>query len=145
MKPWLWLRIAAVATLLYCGGHMLGAPWTPITGAQEMAVIEAMRSVRFDVMGNSRTYWDFYVGFGAVISGYLAVQAVVLWQLGTLAKNDPAPIRPIIAAFFVAFVVNAMLVWMYFFVVPLILAAAIAVCLGVAYVLARPHRSTQLG
>ena len=75
----------------------------------------------------------------------IAVQAVVLWQLGTLAKNDPAPIRPIIAAFFVVFVVNAMLVWMYFFVVPLILAAAIAVCLGVAYVLARPHRSTQLG
>jgi hypothetical protein len=86
MKPWLWLRIAAVATLLYCGGHTLGAPWTPVTGAQEMAVIEAMRSVRFDVMGNSRTYWDFYVGFGAVISGYLAVQAVVLWQLGTLAR-----------------------------------------------------------
>jgi len=145
MKSWILLRFAAVATLLYCGGHTVGAPWIPVTGPQETAVIEAMRSVRFDVMGNSRTYWDFYVGFGAIISGYLAVQAVVLWQLGTLAKNDPAPIRPIIAAFFVAFVVNAILVWMYFFVVPLIIAVAIAACLGLAYVMARPHRPAQLG
>jgi sugar phosphate permease len=76
------------------------------------------------------------------LSGRAGGRALATWHAG---ENDPAPIRPIIAAFFVAFVVNAMLVWMYFFVVPPILAAAIAVCLGVAYVLARPHRSTQLG
>ena len=141
MKPWILLRIAAAATLLYCVGHTMGMPWTPATGPQEAAVIEAMKSVRFDVMRSARTYWDFYVGFGAVISGYLAAQAVVLWQLGTLAKNDAARIRPIVAAFFLAFLVNAILVWAFFFVVPLILAIAVTVCLGLAYALARPTRS----
>ena len=139
-QPWILLRIAAALTLLYCVGHTMGAPWTPVIGAREAAVIDAMKSVRFDVMGSSRTYWDFYVGFGAAISGYLAVQAVVLWQLGTLARTDAAHTRPIIAAFFVAFVGNAILVWAFFFAVPLILAIAIAACLGLAFVRAR--RST---
>ena len=143
MKPWILLRIAAVATLLYCLGHTMGAPWTPSTGPQEAAVVEAMKSVRFDVMGSSRTYWDFYVGFGAVISAYLAVQAVTLWQLGTLAKDNLNAVRPMVAAFLLAFVVNAILVWVFFFVVPLILAIAIVVCLGLAYFSARPTRSPQ--
>jgi hypothetical protein len=38
-----------------------------------------MKSHHFDAMGFSRTYWDFYYGFGLVISGYLLVQAVMLW------------------------------------------------------------------
>ena len=137
-QPWILLRVAAVVTLLYCVGHTMGAPWTPAIGAREAAVIDAMKSVRFDVMGSSRSYWDFYVGFGAVISGYLALQAVVLWQLGALARIDAARVRPIIAVFFVAFAVNAILVWVYFFAVPLILAIVIAACLGLAFVRARP-------
>jgi hypothetical protein len=61
------------------------------------------------------------------------------------SRHDPAPLRPTIAAFFVAFVVNAMLVRINFFVVPPIMAAAIAVSLGLAHVSARPHRPPQLG
>jgi hypothetical protein len=141
MKPWILLRIAAVATLLYCAGHTIGMPWTPATGAQEAAVIDAMKSVRFDVMGSSRTYWDFYFGFGLAISGYLAVQAVVLWQLGALARDDADRIRPMIAAFGLAFLVNTIIVWAFFFVVPLILAIVITVCLALAYVFAPPGRA----
>jgi hypothetical protein len=73
-----------------------------------------------------------FFGFGAVISGYLAVQAVVLWQLAGLAKSDWVRVRPIVAVFLVSFVVNAILVWMFFFVVPMVLAIAIALCLGLA-------------
>ena len=116
-------------------------PWTPATGPEETAVIDAMKSVRFDVMGNSRTYWDFYFGFGVAISGYLAVQAVVLWQLGTLATYDADRIRPMIAAFGLGFLVNAIIVWAFFFVVPLILAIVITVCLALAYASARPSAS----
>jgi hypothetical protein len=139
-QPSILLRTAAVLTLLYGVGHTIGAPWTPATGPREAAVIEAMKSVRFDAMGSSRSYWDFYVGFGAVISGYLAVQALVLWQLGTLARTEAARISPIIATFFAGFVVNAVLVWSFFFAPPLILAVAIAACLGLAFVRARPSR-----
>ena len=84
-------------------------------------------------MGNTRTYWDFYYGFGVIIIGYLAVQSVVLWQLAELARVNPSQVRPIIAAFFVAFAVNAVLAWTYFFALPAILAGAIAVCLAFAF------------
>jgi hypothetical protein len=57
----------------------------------------------------------------------LAVQAVVLWQLAGLAKSDWVRVRPIVAVLFISFVVNAILVWTFFFIVPL--ATAVTLCL----------------
>ena len=138
MKPTLPLRIAAVLTLLYWAGHTLGMPWTPSRGPQEIAVLEAMKSSRFDVMGSASTYWNFYFGFGVAISGYLALQAVVLWQLAVLARRSASELRPIIAAFFLSFAVNALVVWKFFFAVPLVLAIVIAICLALAFISAKP-------
>ena len=111
-------------------------PWTPGEGPAELAVIEAMKSNRFAAMGSARTYWDFYFGFGVIISGLQLVQAVVLWQLGALAKTDAARLRPIIASFFAAFVANAVIGRMYFFVLPVLMASVIAICLALAFIMA---------
>jgi len=140
MRTSLWLRIAAVITLLYFAAHTMGMPWTPAAGPQETIVLDAMKSTRFDALGASRTYWDFYLGFGLVISGYLALQTVVLWQLASLANRDAGQLRPIIAAFFVSFALNAFLAWKYFFAIPVIMAMAIASCLALAFVSARSSR-----
>jgi hypothetical protein len=137
------LRVAAVITFLYFAGHTSGVPWTPSVGPQETALLQSMKSVRFDAMGFSRTYWDFYIGFGLAISGFLLLQAVVLWQLASRAKADPMAIRPIIASFFVSFVVNAILVWMFFFTAPLVLAIAIAIFLGLAFYAAGRSANTS--
>lgn len=133
MKPWIMLRVASVITFFYFAGHTLGMPWTPAVGPQEVILLESMKSHHFDAMGSSRTYWDFYYGFGLVISGYLLVQAAVLWQLASRAKADPVGVRSIIASFFVSFLVNAILVWKFFFTVPLVMAIAIVICLGGAF------------
>jgi hypothetical protein len=132
MKPSTFLRIAAVLTLLYFAGHTAGIPWTPAVGPGEVPVLDAMKAHSFDVLGSKRTYWDLYYGFGLLISLYLLVQAVVLWQLGSLAKREPARVRAMVASFFVAFIVNAFLSWRYFFVIPLITAICISVCLALA-------------
>jgi len=134
MKPSILLRIASIITLLYFAGHTAGMPWTPAAGPGELPVIEAMKTHRFETEGFARTYWDFYFGFGLIISAFLLVQAVVLWQL---------QIRPIVASFLVAFVVNAILAWMFFFAVPAVMAAAIAICLGLAVHAAGKNASTQ--
>ncbi len=136
MKTSTFLRIASVITFLYFAGHTSGVPWTPGEGPAEMAVIEAMKANRFEVIGSSRTYWDFYFGFGLIISVLQLVQGVVLWQLGSLAKTEAARLRPIIAAFFLAFVGNAILSGMYFFVIPVVMATVIAICLTLAFVMA---------
>jgi hypothetical protein len=133
MNPTRFLRIAAVLSLLYCLGHASGAPWTPDTGPAGVATVAAMKSDPFDALGSQRTYWDFYVGFGWIISAYLLLQAVVLWQLGALAKTG-APVRPIIAAMLVFCLVNAALAWRYFFILPIVFTIAIATCVVLALV-----------
>ena len=145
MKASLLLRIAAVLTFLYFAGHTSGIPWTPAVGPKEIPVLEAMKSHSFDVAGFKRTYWDFYFGFGVILSGFLLMQAVVLWQLGSLAKTDALRVRPIVASFFVAFVVNAVLAWKYFFAVPVVVTVAISVCLALAFVMAGRSKAAQPG
>jgi hypothetical protein len=98
-----------------------------------VAVLDAMKAIRFEAMGANRTYWDFYFGFGVAIPVYLLVQAVVLWQLAGIERRMPGSTRLIIAAFCISFVVNAIVVWKYFFAVPLVMAVAIAICLAVAF------------
>jgi hypothetical protein len=145
MKAPLLLRIAAVITFLYFAGHTSGIPWTPAAGPGELPVLEAMKSHSFDVEGFKRTYWDFYFGFGVTISAFLLVQAVVLWQLSSLAKIDASQVRPIVASFFVAFLVNAFFAWKYFFAVPVITTLAISVCLALAFVTAGRTKAAQQG
>jgi len=137
MTTSLWLRIAALVTLLQCAGHTMGMPWTPETGSQGTAVIEAMKSLRFDALGSERTYWDFYLGFGLVISVYLAGQGVVLWLMAGLAKRDCARLRPIIAVFFVSYALSAVVLWRFFFSVPFFMAIAESLSLALAFALAR--------
>ena len=137
MKAWLFVRAASSITLLYCAGHMAGMPWTPVTRPQETALLEIMKSDRFEVMGNLRTYWDFYIGFGIIIGGFLALQAVILWQMASLARANPKQAHPILAVFLVSFLANAAIAWKYFFPIPVILATATSLCLGVALMLLR--------
>jgi hypothetical protein len=124
----------------------MGFPWTPVNGPQEASLLGAMKSDRFEVMGSMRTYWDFYVGFGLAITGFLALQAVVLWQLALLAKRELTEVRPFIVVFFVSFLMNAILTWKYFFFPPFAMAVAICACLAVAFHLTRPQvtASTKL-
>lgn len=99
MKPSILLRIASIITLLYFAGHTAGMPWTPAVGPGELPIIEAMKTHAFEAGGVTRTYWDFYFGFGVCISAFLLLQAVVLWQLGSLAKRDAVQARPFVASF----------------------------------------------
>jgi hypothetical protein len=130
------LRIAAAITFLFFVAHTAGTPWTPAAGPLDAPVLDAMKAHRFDALGASRTYWDFYYGFGWIIAGYLLLQAVVLWQMGGLARANPSALRPVIASFLVSFAVNAFLAWKFFFAVPVAMTVTIAACLAMAFVLA---------
>ena len=137
MKTSTLLKISAVLMFLYFAGHTAGAPWTPGETSADTAVVDAMKSDHFPVIGVSRSYWDFYFGFGLIISVMQLFQAIVLWQLGTLAKTDAARLRPIIAVFCASLVINALLSWMYFFAIPVVTALLIAICLAIAFLSAR--------
>ena len=134
MSPTTFLRIAAIITLLYFAGHTSGYPWTPAVGSGEMPVIEAMKTHSFDVIGTMRTYWDFYVGFGLINGLLMLMLAIMLWQLGAIAKTDAVRVRPIVATLLIGFIVNLVLAIQYFFVIPIVMSAAIVICLAGAFV-----------
>ncbi|HLW88558.1 MAG TPA: hypothetical protein VKR57_08695 [Terriglobales bacterium] len=73
-------RIAAVLLLLLDAGHTSGYPWSDPAWAVDLG---PMRSTHFNILGFSRTYWDFYVGFGLTVSVLLLLAVVLAWQLST--------------------------------------------------------------
>ncbi len=93
MRTTLLLRVASVTSLLFAAGHTVGGTqeWSPMG---ETDVLQAMRTHRFDVMGLSRTYLDFYRGFGYTLTVTLLLQAVLLWQLASLARTEPRRVSP---------------------------------------------------
>jgi hypothetical protein len=135
MKPHVPLRIASVIAALLFAGHTIGMPWTPVKSARGMALVEEMKAYRFDVMGFTRGYWDFYIGFGLSISACLLAVSLLIWQLGGLTRQAaPSLARPMIAVMLLLFVALSVLNTMYFFTAPLVLTVPAALCLAWAWV-----------
>jgi hypothetical protein len=132
MTTTLWLRVAAVISLLFTAGHSLGGrkQWSPM-GDNE--VLRQMTAVRFDAMGASRSYLDFFMGFGWSIGIAMLLQTILLWQMATLARTNPAAVRPMIGVFVLATAASALIAWRYIFPVPAMFAAVLMVTLAMAY------------
>ncbi len=96
-----------------------------------------MKANEFAVMGVMRSYWDFYMGFGLVVSVFLTVEGVVFWQLGSLARTDALRLRPVLATFLVGYLCVAVVSYRYFFAAPVITEILIALCLGLAIAFAK--------
>ncbi len=144
MKPTLFLRIASVLALIHCALHTVGGVFgTPSHGAEEIAVLEAMKSHRFAVMGSSRSYWDFFFGYGLFVSINLLIQGLLFWYLAAVAKTNSPWTRPIVALFFFNYVGMAILAWKYFFVAPAVTELLIALFLALAFATAGPRTSVS--
>lgn len=132
MTTTLLLRIASVIALLFALGHTLGGlkKWSPMG---DNDVLKAMTSVHFDVMGTSRSYLDFYMGFGWSLSVALLLQAVLLWQLAYLARADSTRARPVIAAFALATLASGMIAWFFILPVPALFSLVLLIVLVAAY------------
>ena len=141
MKASLFYRIAAVLILLFDIGHTVGflqhdPEW------KVDSLIGSMKSIHFAIQGFSRSYWDFFVGFGLFVTVFLLLAAVVAWQLGRLDAETLARVRGIGWSLALCFVVLTFLSFRYFFVLPLIFSIVIAVCLLVAaWLSARPSHA----
>lgn len=124
-------RVASGLLVLFALGHTLGFRRVdPRWGVD--SVVGAMRATRFDVQGFSRTYWDFYTGFGLFVTVFLLFAAVLAWQLGGLPR-DRLMLLPVLRwALAICSVGVALLSWKYFFIAPAIFSSAVALCLAFA-------------
>jgi hypothetical protein len=129
MKTRVLYRISAVLILLFDLGHSAGFPWSdPKWGVNT----DAMRSTHFQVLGFSRTYWDFYVGFGLTISVFLLLAAILAWQFGSLPAQTLPLMRGTAWALALSFAAMTVLNWMYFFTIPIVFSSLITVFLAAA-------------
>jgi hypothetical protein len=132
-KGVLWLRVSSVVSLLFAVGHTLGgfSAWSP-NGENE--VLASMRAVHFDVQGVSRSFMDFYRGFGYTLSVFMLVQAVLLWQLAALAVTQPQAARSLVTTIAVASLVNVFITLALIFPTPAVFAVVLTICLVMAVV-----------
>jgi hypothetical protein len=137
-KTVLFLRIAAVLTFIHAVLHTIGGVFGKVNPGPAAIAVAAMRSNQFLLLGHMRSLWDFYHGMGLAATISLSAEAILFWQLGSLAKNDARRLRPILITFLVAYAALAVNSNTYFFFGPVIAEILIAACLGAAIYTAKP-------
>src|SRR5271170_6424615 len=131
MKASMFYRIAAVLLLLFAVGHTLGFRQSdPDWGVDTL--VGSMRSIHFDVQGFNRTYWDLFVAAGFSVGVFYFFSAVLAWQLSGLPAEVLSRMRGITWAFALCFAAITIVSWMYLFIVPIVIALLITVCLAMA-------------
>jgi hypothetical protein len=131
LKPAIFYRIASILLLLFAALHTFGfRQFDPQWGVESL--ISLMRSIHFDILGTSRTYWDFFVGFGLFFTIFLLFTAVLAWQLGDLSRQTFAEMRVTAWALVLCFTAVTIVAFRYAFVVPIVFSALILLCLTVA-------------
>jgi len=131
MKAALLYRIAAILLILFAIGHTLGFRRVDPRWGMD-AIIGTLRSTQFKVDGFSRTYWDFFTGFGFLVTVLLLFAALVTWQIAGLPKASLSAMPLITWGLAICFVIVTFLSWRYFFLVPTLFSVVITLCLILA-------------
>ena len=138
-KPVIFLRIASVLTFIHAVLHTIGGVFSSPDPGPGAVAFAAMKANQFLLMGNMRSYWEFYRGMGLMVTIFLTFEAVVFWQLSSLARTDAKRLRPILATFAIAYFAMAVNSQIYFFLAPVIVETVIGILLVLALVTAKPQ------
>ncbi len=130
MKPSLLYKISSALLVLFAAAHTYGLNQQPSNRAAVETITFAMRNVHFEIMGATRSLWDFYFGFGMLLTVFLLFSALLSWQLGSIVRNASLPL--VAWGFAACYAAVAILCWIYFFLAPGIVSTVIALCLVAA-------------
>jgi hypothetical protein len=124
-------RIAAILLLLFAVSHTLGFRQSdPSWGVD--ALLSSLRSIRFDVLGFNRTWWDFFVAAGFSVGVFYLFAALLAWQLGGLPTATLALMRGTAWGFALSFAVITAVSLRYLFIIPIVFSIAITLLLTAA-------------
>jgi hypothetical protein len=136
-KPVLFLRVASVLTLIHAVLHTIGGVFGKTAPGPAAVAVAAMKANQFPLMGNMRSFWDFYFGLGLALSISMTAEAILMWQLASLAKTEARRLRPMMATFLVAYLLIAVNSYAHFFPAPVVFKIIIAGCFGAAIATAK--------
>ena len=138
MKPALPLRIASILALIAALGHTaLFLTYHPTHGPDEIMVVTAMQTHVFSFGGFLHSYWQLYFGYELFVTISCLVECAILWQLATLSAT--LAIRPIILVLFLGEIATSILMFKFFFTIPIVVHTATALCLLLALLTIKPQ------
>jgi hypothetical protein len=132
MKPVPLIRTASILLLIHAVMHTIGGVFGHQQPGPQTIAVAAMKSNEFLLMGHVRTFWDFYRGLGLAVSIALTAEAVLLWQIATLAKANARIVRPLLITFTLAYLAFTLNSYIYFFAGPVIVELLVVACLAAA-------------
>ena len=128
MKASLFYRIAAVLLVFFAAGHTLGFRQSdPSWGVDTL--LGSMRSIKFEVQGFRRTYWDLFVAAGFSVGVFYLFAAILAWQLAGLPPETLALMRRTAWAFALTFAAITVVSLRYLFILPIVFSILITACL----------------
>src|SRR5882724_7707408 len=140
MKPALPLRIASILALIAAVGHtLLFLTYKPTHGPDKIVVVTAMQTHVFSFGGFLHSYWQLYFGYQLFVTISCLVECGLLWQLASLSSSIPRAIRPMIGLFFLGEVATSILMLKFFFIIPIVVHIATALCLALALAVLTPR------
>jgi hypothetical protein len=101
--------------------------WSPIG---DTPVLASMKAFHFDVGGVNRSYYEFYRGFGFLLTVFLILQAALLWQLASVAKKNRSVARQLAWSIFLASIPMGVLTWIFLFPMPVYFDVLLTACLA---------------
>ena len=128
MTPKLCWRLASGLTMFFALAHTAGMLSPADRGPEEAAVLAHMRGYHFQIMGATRTYWDFFFGFGMLVTAALVVMSLLSWRVAAVSDKDGDLARQLGWPLLTGQMAFAALSWKYFFLAPALVSSAATVC-----------------
>ncbi|SRR5258708_1950846 len=133
-SPVVLIRLSSILFVGLMLGHMSAYPWTSTHVLQETELVELMKDIPFEFMGERSTYWNLYFGWGLLISVLLLTLAIILWLLSDLAHIGSRNVGAISGIVSATSLVAAYLSFRFFYIPPFLFFSVICVILAPAAV-----------
>jgi len=132
-SPLILIRLSAILFVGLMVGHMSAYPWTN-HGLQEIQLVDSMKSLNFEFMGERSSYWSLYFGWGLWMGVSLLTLAIILWLVSDLARLAPRRVGVITGVISASCLIGAYLSFRFFYIPPLLFYLAICLILLTATV-----------
>jgi hypothetical protein len=132
VSPVVLIRLSSILVVLLMVGHTSAYPWASTHRLEETHLVDSMKSLEFEFLGERSSYWSLYFGWGLLISVLLLTLAIILWLLSDLARLAPRRLSVISGIISASCLLGAYLSFRFFYLPPFLFFSAICVILLIA-------------
>jgi hypothetical protein len=127
------LRLSSILFVGLVIGHMSAYPWSN-HGLQETQLVDSMKTLQFEFMGERSSYWSLYFGWGLWMGVSLLTLAIILWLLSDLTRLAPPRVGVITGVISASCLIGAYLSLRFFYIPPFLFYMVICAMLTTAAV-----------